>query len=210
MNKVENTPLEKRNKGYDENQELERHGNKSFMNEKNMNCDKTGWWLKKAISQCLRNERIKGRSSKQKNGVENGNFCHKWTWKASLQIRIERSCWKINNETNKLVVGLWKTSQDYEVTTGHKWKPLIWLRAPKRWKTSSTKMIERLLGSLISTTIATFLREGFRWNMTQDNSNEEVDWSKRSLERRENDGFKIPHSWQHMNHETWRKLSRVT
>ena len=24
-----------------------------------------------------------------------------------------------NNETNKLVVGLWKTSQNYEVTTGH-------------------------------------------------------------------------------------------
>ena len=36
MNKVENTPLEKRNKGYDENQEVERHGNKSFTNEKNM------------------------------------------------------------------------------------------------------------------------------------------------------------------------------
>ena len=27
--------------------------------------------------------------------------------------------WKTNNETNKLVVGLWKTSQNYEVTTGH-------------------------------------------------------------------------------------------
>ena len=26
---------------------------------------------------------------------------------------------KTNNETNKLVVGLWKTSQNYEVTTGH-------------------------------------------------------------------------------------------
>ena len=26
---------------------------------------------------------------------------------------------KINNEKNKLVVGLWKTSQNYEVTTGH-------------------------------------------------------------------------------------------
>ena len=26
---------------------------------------------------------------------------------------------KNNNETNKLVVGLWKTSQNYEVTTGH-------------------------------------------------------------------------------------------
>lgn len=35
------------------------------------------------------------------------------------------------------------------------------------------------------------LREGFRWNITQDNSNEEVD------------GFKISRSWQHVNHETW-------
>ena len=26
---------------------------------------------------------------------------------------------KTNNETNKLVVGLWKTSQNYEVTTCH-------------------------------------------------------------------------------------------
>ena len=26
---------------------------------------------------------------------------------------------KNNNEKNKLVVGLWKTSQNYEVTTGH-------------------------------------------------------------------------------------------
>ena len=26
---------------------------------------------------------------------------------------------KTNNETNKLVVGLWKTSRNYEVTTGH-------------------------------------------------------------------------------------------
>ena len=26
---------------------------------------------------------------------------------------------KTNNKMNKLVVGLWKTSQNYEVTTGH-------------------------------------------------------------------------------------------
>ena len=48
----------------------------------------------------------------------------------------------------------------------------------------------RKLGSLISTIIATFLRESFRWNMTQDKSNEEIG------------GFKISHSWQHVNHET--------
>ena len=42
----------------------------------------------------------------------------------------------------------------------------------------------------MSTIIATFLREGFRWNMTQDNSNEEIG------------RFKTSHSWQHVNHET--------
>ena len=35
----------------------------------------------------------------------------------SKKVRTELL--KTNNETNKLVVGLWKTSQDYEVTTGH-------------------------------------------------------------------------------------------
>ena len=60
--------------------------------------------------------------------------------------------------------------------------------------TPFAKRIGKKLGSLISTTIATFLREGFRLNITQDNCNKEVDWSKRSLEQRENDGFKIPHS----------------
>ena len=32
--------------------------------------------------------------------------------RARLQEMLEQSCWKTNNETNKLVVGLWKTSQD--------------------------------------------------------------------------------------------------
>ena len=39
---------------------------------------------------------------------------------------------KTNNETNNLVVGLWKTSQNYEVTTGH-----------EREKASSTEVIKR-------------------------------------------------------------------
>ena len=49
----------------------------------------------------------------------------------------------------------------------------------------TTPFAERIgekLGSLISTIIATFLREDFRLNITQDNCNEEVD------------GFKISHS----------------
>ena len=32
--------------------------------------------------------------------------------KGILRIRVERSCWKNNNEKSKLVVGLWKTSQN--------------------------------------------------------------------------------------------------
>ena len=32
--------------------------------------------------------------------------------RASLRRRVELSCWKFNNEKNKLDVGLWKTSQN--------------------------------------------------------------------------------------------------
>ena len=45
--------------------------------------------------------------------------------------------------------------------------------------TPFTERIGEKLGSLISTTIATFLREGFRLNITQDNSNEEIDGLQR-------------------------------
>ena len=44
---------------------------------------------------------------------------------STLPRRLEWSCWKTNNETNKLVVGLWKTSQDYEVTFCHERKQLL-------------------------------------------------------------------------------------
>ena len=36
MNEIANNPVEKRNKEYYENLKVERHGNKSFMNDKNM------------------------------------------------------------------------------------------------------------------------------------------------------------------------------
>ena len=36
MNEIANNPLEKRNKEYYEDLKVERHGNKSFTNEKNM------------------------------------------------------------------------------------------------------------------------------------------------------------------------------
>ena len=64
-------------------------------------------------------ERIKGRLSEQKSGEENDNFYHNWTWKASLQERIVRGCWENNNEEDKLVVGLWKTSLELEVKFRH-------------------------------------------------------------------------------------------
>ena len=55
---------------------------------------------------------------KSKNGME-------WTKgkqdleEARLPQMLERSCWKTNNEKSKLVVGLWRTSQNYEVKFCH-------------------------------------------------------------------------------------------
>ena len=36
--------------------------------------------------------------------------------RSQIQQMLEGSCWIINNEKDKLVVGLWRTSQHYEVT----------------------------------------------------------------------------------------------
>ena len=56
--------------------------------------------LKRATSQCLRN--------KSKNGVNKGKQDLE---RARLQQMIEWSCWKTNNEKNKLDMVLWTTSQ---------------------------------------------------------------------------------------------------
>ena len=40
-----------------------------------------------------------------------------------------------NNETNKLVVGLWKTSQNYEVTTCHSRETIYWIDMNKKTRT---------------------------------------------------------------------------
>ena len=45
--------------------------------------------------------------------------------KASLGEGSNGVVEKINNERNKLLVDLWKTSQNYEVITDHKRKRLI-------------------------------------------------------------------------------------
>ena len=75
-----------------------------------------------------------------------------------------------------------ETSQNYEVSFCHQRKQMIGLISTRRRETYFTGRTNEELGSLISTTIATFLREGFRLNITQDNSKEEID------------GFKIPRS----------------
>ena len=44
---------------------------------------------------------------------KNNIFYPEWAWK-HLRRRVKRSCWKkYNNEKSKLVVGLWKTSQNW-------------------------------------------------------------------------------------------------
>ena len=60
---------------------------------------------------------------------------------------------------------------------------LMWTR---RRETYLTGRINEELGSFISTTNRNILTESFRWNITQGNSNEEID------------GFTIPHSWFEM------------
>ena len=62
-------------------------------------------------------ERIEVGSSEQKNEEENNIFY--LSLKSILKRRVARSCWKINNEKNKVVVDLWKTSRNYEVKFCH-------------------------------------------------------------------------------------------
>ena len=97
--------------------------------------------------------------------------------------KVRTELLETSNEKNKLEVGLWEHLNTWgEILPLTKNNCLFEIK--EEMKTSSTKMIEILLGSLISTTIATSLREGFRWNMTQDNCNEEINmgwnnsWSK--------------------------------
>ena len=58
-------------------------------------------------------------------------------------------------------MGLWKTSQNYEVTTGHS-REKDWIDINMEMTTPFAERIGEKLGSLISTTIAIFLREGLR------------------------------------------------
>ena len=58
-------------------------------------------------------------SMKEMNGEENDNFSHEWIWNPPYEEGLNGVDGKINNEKNKLDVGLWKTSQNYEVTYCH-------------------------------------------------------------------------------------------
>ena len=152
----------------------------------------TRWWVKRASSQCLRK---KWKNAKKRTEKKNNMFYLKWIWESTLkkkdlteflgnQQRKEQACWGLMENISRT----W--GENLPQT-----KTIACLRATER-ENIFHRENRRKLGLLISTPIAAFLREGFRWNITQDNSNEEID------------GFKIPHSWQHVNHEIWTQIMK--
>ena len=95
--------------------------------------------------------------------------------KIIFRRRVKRSCWKTNNEKNKVVVGLWKTSRNYEVKLCHSRKK-NWIDMNKETRRLFHREDKRRTWIIIlSPLIELLLRESFRWNITQDNSNEEID-----------------------------------
>ena len=76
---------------------------------------------------------------------------------ARLQEMLERSCWKTNNEKNKLDIVLWNTSQIM------RWQPATnkikdWVDINKETRNLFTGRIDEELGSLINTIRATILK----------------------------------------------------
>ena len=71
--------------------------------------------------------------------------------KASLGEGSNGVVGKSTTKKSKLVVGLWKTSQNYEVEFCHKRKKWIGLISTRRRETYSTGRINEELGSFIST-----------------------------------------------------------
>ena len=68
--------------------------------------------------------------------------------RARLQQMLERSCWIIHNEKNKVVVGLWRTSQNYEVKFCHSRKTIDWIDMYKETTKYFTWRIKKNLGPL--------------------------------------------------------------
>ena len=78
---------------------------------------------------------------KEKNGEENDNLCHEWNWKHLLKEGLNGVVEKINNEKNKLVVVLSKTTQKLEVKLCHN-QMLEYLGITKKCKTPLQKNTE--------------------------------------------------------------------
>ena len=58
----------------------------------------------------------------EKNGEENNMFYLKWIWESILKKKDLTELLGNQQRKNRLVEGLWKTSQELEVKTCHKWK----------------------------------------------------------------------------------------
>ena len=184
MNEVESTPLGKRNKEeqiwaalrlrrdarlFIRWKELERkHDNpvKKDKHEKNMIFDKTRWWMNIATKQSLRNE------------------MKEWNWNEWRETRSRGSTLitkarteLLEKPTTKIISLIWSYGIQLNLwgdnlpLTGRR----IGLEWTKRREHYFTGRINEELGSFMSTIDSNNLREGFRWNITQDSSNDEID-----------------------------------
>ena len=66
-------------------------------------------------------EQINGKLDgwKEKNGEHELQLSQIKLKEHAYEEKVEQSCWKINDEKNKLVVGLWRTSQNYDMKFSH-------------------------------------------------------------------------------------------
>ena len=76
--------------------------------ERTWSLTKMEWWVEEWNITMPLEEIIEDRSLEQKNGEENDNSSHKWTWKHPCKEGLNRVVVKNNNEKNMLIVGLWK------------------------------------------------------------------------------------------------------
>ena len=81
---------------------------------------KTRWWDKER-NITMPPEQMNGKLDgwKEKNGEEEWQLSQIKLKEHAYEENVERSCWIINSEKSKLVVGLWKTSRNYEVQLCH-------------------------------------------------------------------------------------------
>ena len=84
-------------------------------------------------------------------------------------------------------MALWRTSQILEVKFATN-ETIDWIDINKETRTLYHREDKRTWVNLWAPQLATNLRESFRWNITQDNSNEEIDGLE-ELMLEEIDGF---------------------